>query len=36
MESWQSELKYDSIPALLSSEDEALQYFVKRDLLEKR
>ena len=32
MASWQSELKYDPIPALLASENEALQYFVSRDL----
>ena len=33
MESWQSELKYNPIPALLSSDNRALQYFVRRDLL---
>jgi hypothetical protein len=35
MESWQRELRVDPIPALLSSGDEALQYFVRRDLLEE-
>ena len=35
MESWQRQLRFDPIPALLSSGDEALQYFVKRDLLEE-
>lgn len=35
MESWQSELKYDPIPAFLCSENEALQYFVRRDLLQE-
>jgi Prenyltransferase and squalene oxidase repeat len=35
MESWQRQLRVDPIPALLSSGDEALQYFVRRDLLEE-
>ena len=35
MRSWQRQLRFDPIPALLSSEDEALQYFVRRDLLEE-
>lgn len=35
MESWQRQLRFDPIPALLSSGDEALQYFVRRDLLEE-
>jgi hypothetical protein len=35
MEGWQRQLRFDPIPALLSSGDEALQYFVRRDLLEE-
>lgn len=35
MESWQRQLKFDPIPALLSSGDQTLQYFVRRDLLEE-
>ena len=35
MESWQRQLRFDPIPAFLSSGDEALQYFVRRDLLEE-
>jgi hypothetical protein len=33
MEDWQHQLRFDPLPALLSSGDEALQYFVRRDLL---
>jgi hypothetical protein len=33
MERWRRQLRFDPIPALLSSGDEALQYFVRRDLL---
>lgn len=33
MESWRSELRIDPIPALLASEDQALQHFVNGDLL---
>jgi len=33
MACWQSELKFDPIPTLLASENEALRYFVSRDLL---
>jgi hypothetical protein len=33
MESWRRLLRFDPIPALLSSGDEALGYFVRRDLL---
>ncbi|MCJ7530445.1 MAG: hypothetical protein MUO64_05370 [Anaerolineales bacterium] len=36
MESWRKQLKFDPIPALLSSGNEALQYFVLRDLLGER
>jgi len=35
MESWRRQLRFDPIPALLASGDEALQYFVRRDLLEE-
>jgi len=35
MEIWQRELRFDPIPPLLSSGDEALRYFVRRDLLEE-
>ena len=33
MESWQSHLPVDPLPHLLSSQNEALTYFVTRDLL---
>ncbi|NLS75665.1 MAG: hypothetical protein GXY76_00255 [Chloroflexi bacterium] len=33
MEPWQAKLEFDPLPALLSSGDEALAYFVRRDLL---
>jgi hypothetical protein len=33
MENWQRELRFDPIPALLSSGDEAVHYFARRDLL---
>jgi hypothetical protein len=33
MENWQRQLRFDPILPLLSSGDEALQYFVRRDLL---
>jgi hypothetical protein len=36
METWRRQLKLDPIPTLLSSEDEALRYFVRRDLLGER
>lgn len=36
MEVWRNQLKFDPIPPLLSSGSEALQYFVRRDLLEER
>jgi hypothetical protein len=32
MESWRRQLRFDPLPALLSSADEALLYFVRRDL----
>jgi hypothetical protein len=32
---WLKQLKYDPLPALTSSEDEALRYFVRRDLLDE-
>ena len=35
MEGWRGQLRFDPIPALLASGEEALQYFVKRDLLEE-
>ena len=35
MEEWRSELRVDPLAALLSSESEALRYFVRRDLLEE-
>ena len=35
MQSWRRQLRIDPIPALLASGDEALQYFVRRDLLEE-
>jgi hypothetical protein len=33
MKEWQSRLRYDSVTCLLSSQNEAINYFVKRDLL---
>jgi hypothetical protein len=33
LDGWQKQLKYDPLPPLLSSLDEALQYFTRRDLL---
>ncbi|MBN1995971.1 hypothetical protein JW935_00380, partial [candidate division KSB1 bacterium] len=36
MSNWQKQLKYDPIPSLLDSDDQALQYFVKRDLLQEQ
>ena len=33
MQSWRRQLRFDPLPALLASGDEALQYFVRRDLL---
>ncbi|MBE0409305.1 MAG: hypothetical protein IBX69_06190, partial [Anaerolineales bacterium] len=33
MENWRRQLRFDPIPTLLSSGDEALLYFVRRDLL---
>jgi hypothetical protein len=35
MESWRRQLRFDPIPALRASGDEALQYFVRRDLLDE-
>lgn len=35
VESWQRQLRFDPVPSLLSSGDEALQYFVRRNLLEE-
>jgi len=35
METWRRQLRFDPIAPLLSADDEALQYFVKRDLLEQ-
>jgi hypothetical protein len=36
MTSWRESLKYDPIPALNRLENEAIEYFVQRDLLEKK
>jgi hypothetical protein len=33
MENWQKDLKFDPIPSLLSSKNEAIHYFTKRDLI---
>jgi hypothetical protein len=35
MQTWQRQLRFDPIPPLLSVNDEALRFFVKRDLLEE-
>jgi hypothetical protein len=35
MHIWRRKLRFDPIPALLNSGDEALRYFVRRDLLEE-
>ncbi len=35
MQSWRRQLRVDPIPGLLASGDEALQYFVRRDLLDE-
>ncbi len=35
MENWRLQLKFDPLPPLLFSKDEALLYYVKRDLLGK-
>ncbi len=35
MRNWQRPLRYDPIPPLISSTDKALEYFVKRDLLDE-
>jgi hypothetical protein len=35
MSNWQTQLKFDPLPPLLASKDEALIYFVRRDLLEE-
>jgi hypothetical protein len=36
METWRRQSRFDPIPPLLSSGDEALQYFARRDLLEEQ
>jgi hypothetical protein len=36
LRSWRSRLRFDPIPPLLASGNEALQYFVHRDLVEER
>ncbi|MGB7539657.1 MAG: prenyltransferase/squalene oxidase repeat-containing protein [Anaerolineales bacterium] len=36
MKSWRAQFRYDPIPPLLASGEEALQYFVRRDLLGER
>ncbi len=33
MENWRRQLRFDPLPALLASGDEALRYFVRRDLM---
>jgi len=35
MGEWRCKLKYDPIESLLSNKNKAIQYFVKRDLLEE-
>jgi hypothetical protein len=35
VDNWRKQLKFDPLPPLLSSENEALLYFVRRDLLEE-
>jgi Squalene-hopene cyclase C-terminal domain/Prenyltransferase and squalene oxidase repeat len=35
MGNWRKQLKFDPIPALIANGDEALQYFVRRDLLDE-
>jgi hypothetical protein len=35
MESWQKQMRNDPVPAFLSSKDETLKYFVRRDLLDE-
>ena len=34
MQRWRTWLSYDPIPSLLGAQDEALSYFVRRDLLD--
>ena len=36
MDNWRRQLKHDPLPPLLSSENEALQYFARRDVLGER
>jgi hypothetical protein len=36
MKNWLKELRVDPIPRLISSKNEAIEYFVKRDLLGER
>ncbi len=33
MDNWQKQLKFDPLAPLLSSKNEAIQYFVRQDLL---
>lgn len=36
MKSWKEQFRFDPIPTLLSTENKAILYFVKKDLLEKK
>ncbi len=36
MDNWQKQLKYDPLPALLSSGNEAIRFFARRDLLNEQ
>ena len=36
MDNWRNQLKFDPLPPLLSSENEALCYFTRRDLLDEK
>ncbi len=36
MESWKDKLRFDPLPVLLSTENKAIQYFARKDLLEEK
>ncbi len=36
MKSWKEQLRFDPIPTLLSTENKAIQYFVRKDLLKEK